>query len=76
MNDSELREIAKATVAGLLRLAPAEDLSAEEAEETRAALETTLNYWHKLAYPELYRQPTWYVRLWRWLMDRRHYRVN
>jgi hypothetical protein len=80
MNEQELREIAKATLAGLDRLQIRGDLSESEVRQTYDALTRTRAYWHQLAYPEQYKRPSWFAKVRRWLMagwmDWRRYPFN
>jgi hypothetical protein len=64
MNEQELREMARKTLASLERLEIRDGLTDAEVEQTQRDIARTFAYWHQLAYPELYQRPAWYVRLW------------
>lgn len=70
MNDDELREVARNQVETLDLLEVRADLPADEAEHARADLDATREYWRRLAYPEQYEQPAWWVKHWNCLMGR------
>jgi hypothetical protein len=76
MNEQELREIARATLASMRRLQVKDGLSEEEKTQAQRDITRTVNYWHRLAYPELYRRPAWFARVRHWLMDWRRNRVE
>lgn len=70
MNDDELRELARNQVETLELLQVRADLPPDEGRRAQADLEATRDYWRRLAYPERYQQPAWWVKHWRCLMGR------